>query len=1263
MALFGQQDKVVLDWDKPQKWETIHTKNTFPSTKSNATWFDATLKKLVFEYQTHQYLSAETLQITEVIASDVNEEELYDLNVHELDTVFSVEVAKTYQRGKLGWVVNAQPFYVENGRPKRVESFVIRPQFINLNSSLNTTKKISSNSVLSTGSWFRFSVEKSGVYKLSYDFLSRLGLSLNTTNPNHLQVYGNGGRMIPILNKDVETYTNEEIPIQVIGAEDGRFDSSDYILFYAEGPDQWNEESQTHRNLFTQQTTYFIGVRNQPAKRIQFPQTPAATPSKIFQVAQVELFHELELENMAKQGRRWFGETFIYEPEQTFEFTLSDRFSGSGVRVDVKAAALSSVSSSLKVDVAGSQMNFSFPEKADSVEGTEDSANPIGKTLTKGQRFLNINPGANDLQLKMSYENNGNPLGSAFLDFIKVHYQRELKGSDQQYICQIDHASEPLSSLEFNNTESIMGVWDITNRFDVLAYEIDSENTQLTTSQKGLRKYLVFPKNDFFEPKFHPQGSRVQNQDIHSKLSPKGGASTVDYLIITNTTLKSEAQRLAEFHKNFSGLNAVVLSLDEIYNDFNTGNPDIGAIRNAIKFAYDQATNPNNKIKYVCLFGDTTFDYQNRISINNNIVPTFYSYESFSLTSSFMSDDYYAMMDPLEGSLAFSDKMDLAVGRILADDVASARSAVDKIIRYHDKKNYGAWRNTFLLISDDVDRDWETTIQENLDKLGDQLAYQKPFVNVKKIHLDSYQQEVGAGGDRYPAVNAAIKSQLNLGTLTLSYFGHGSEDGLASERIFDKADATSLYNPNRLPLVVTATCEFSRFDNPFRITAGELTFANPNGGAIGLVSTTRQIFVNNGITYNNQFTKELYAYGSEDYPSVGEALRRAKANFSGTAQRRIVFYIGDPALKLAIPKPKVVLTHFNDKPIDQALDTLKALSKVKFKGAVLDATNQPLTDYNGEASLIVFDKEAERTTLANDGIKPVMKFKQLGETVFNGKATIENGLFELSFIVPKDIQLPVGKARISLYAQQKDQFIDQAGVYTEIPIGGLDNAATNDTQGPSISLYMNDLSFVNGGITNESPILLAVLSDESGINTAGGIGHDIMAVIDHDTANPFVLNQYYQTDKDTYQSGQLQYALRNLEPGLHTISLTAWDVYNNSSTQDIQFLVLDNNDLVLDRVLNYPNPFVSHTEFWFQHNKPFEPLEVTVQVFTISGKQLWSTRQTITTDGFLSREIAWDGRDAYGQAVGKGVYVYTISVKSTLSNMSAKKTEKLVILR
>tara|TARA_R110001606_G_C15397819_1_gene652439 strand:- start:4911 stop:6764 length:1854 start_codon:yes stop_codon:yes gene_type:complete len=617
------------------------------------------------------------------------------------------------------------------------------------------------------------------------------------------------------------------------------------------------------------------------------------------------------------------------------------------------------------------------------------------------------------------------------------------------------------------------------------------------------------------------------------------------------------------------------------------------------------------------------------------------------------------MLDPNEGLMFTSDTVDVASGRIPVSTVQQATEVVDKILSYYNAASFGDWRNTITLIADDIDETSDITLQSGVEKIADSIKKNNPIFNVNKIYADAYKQETSSGGERYPQVKLAFTNAIEKGSLIVDYFGHGGEDGLASERILEVPQIQSFNNPKTLPLFITVTCEFSRFDNPLRVTAGELTFWNKNGGAASLITTTRQIFISVGQNFNERLLKILLQFNNENV-SISESLMETKNGFF-SFQKFFVYYLGDPAMKLAVPKPKVQITKMNGINIAQSLDTLKALSKVSFEGVVTDNSNQILTDFNGTLSTTIFDKPIQKTTLDNDNFGVKMNFDSRESKLFRGKSSVTNGAFKFDFIVPKDIKVAFGNGKLSFYASNAKE--DKSGANFDIVVGGINPNATNDTVGPELSIYMNDESFIDGGNTNTSPNLIVSLSDVSGINTSiTSIDHDIVAILDDDQANPIILNDFYETELNDFTKGKAVYQLRDLSVGNHTLKIKAWDTYNNSSETTLNFMVVSDSGLVLDNVLNYPNPFVNYTEFWFNHNKPNEPLEVQVQIFTISGKIIKTINRTIQTTGNLSRSINWNGLDDFGNRLGKGVYVYKLKVKSTISNQYSEKYEKLVIL-
>ena len=618
------------------------------------------------------------------------------------------------------------------------------------------------------------------------------------------------------------------------------------------------------------------------------------------------------------------------------------------------------------------------------------------------------------------------------------------------------------------------------------------------------------------------------------------------------------------------------------------------------------------------------------------------------------------MMDAQEGTLSFSDKQDVATGRYPVTTIQEAKLAVDKTLNYYNKDAFGDWRNSITVVADDPDKSSEFVLQETVERISDDIALNKPIFNIKKIYADAYKQQTSAGGERYPDVNKAITTAVENGTLVIDYYGHGGEDGWANERILEVPQIQGWVNPNTLPLFITVTCEFAKLDNPLRLTAGEYVFNNSQGGATSLITTTREIFISVGQAFNENLVTKLFAFNGEDL-SIAQALMAMKNNFN-TSQRLFVYYFGDPALKLAQPKGNIKITKMNGVDITQAIDTLKALSKVSFEGVITDNNNAVLNDFNGILSTTIFDKSLNKSTLDNDNFGKKLNFDAIESKIYRGRATVTNGTFKFDFIVPKDIRIAFGKGKMSFYAE--NQITDKAGYNFDVTVGGIDENAPDDTQGPKVSLFMNDTSFLEGGTTNQSPVFIAKLEDESGINTSlTAVDHDLIAILDDDQANPIILNDFYQTELDDFKKGKVSFQLSNLSTGEHTIKFKAWDTYNNLSEASLVFNVVTDNGITLNHVLNYPNPFVNYTEFWFEHNRPNEPLEVQIQIFTISGKLVKTINKSIQTSGTLSREITWNGLDDFGAKIGKGVYVYKLSVKSVTTQDKVEKIEKLVILR
>lgn len=1267
---FSQQRNVSINWNGHRILQTGYTSITVPSFDSNHFSYDQINGMRYFaEWKESGLINESNASITNISYSIISSQDLKDVNRSTIPTELKFRIANVDGRGEKSVYFEISPIVREGNVYRRINSFT-------LNYSIGAARNAASserfsnitNSVLASGNWYRFYVDTTGVHRLSRNFLSQLGIDVNSVNPRNIKIYGNGGAMLPYRNSQTQFIDVQENAIYVQGEEDGSFDNNDFILFYAQGPRGFNQEQNTHINLYTDRTYYYLNIGSDAGKRI----TPINQPTDDadFQINNFQdyTFYESDEFNLVKLGRRWFGDKFDVENERNFSFEIPNVDTSAPVNVQIVLGSVSELPSSMGVSVNGNSSSVNLP-----------TINPDG-FIYGTQAFYNnsINVSGEAIDIELNYDNGGNPIASAYVDYITLRSTRQLAFVEDAQLSFRNNSvasNSGIAQYNISNASAVDQVWDVTDILNVQSVQNDNaSNFSFKVNSGELREYIAFSISDAMVPNVDAS-VQVPNQNLKGTIltDNQGQFQDLDYLIITPQIFLGQAERLAEINRFHNNITVKVITLQEIYNEFSTGNPDIAAIRNFVRYIYDNASTAANRIKYVGLFGDASYDYKDRINNNTNFVPSWFSLNSFSVTNSLISDDFYGMMGDSEGTLISTDRLDIAVGRMLADSPQRAKEIVDKIEAYYAEDSYGSWRNNVLLVSDDIDEEFERVLQETTDQVATDLKVQKPFINSIKVHSDAFLQQASAGGDRYPEVNEAFQNAINVGVLLVNYFGHGGELGLADERIFDINDSQAINNNCRFNCFVTVTCEYTKYDNPDLQTAGEFTYWNTRGGAVALITTTRQIFVNVGSAYNDILEDYLFAYGSNDYPSMAEALRQTKLDpiLAGSSQNRLVHFIGDPAMKLAVPRPSIQLTHINDVPITQTTDVLQALGRVKLSGEVTDESGNLLSNYNGILTATVFDKEIERRTLANDGIQDsngtiFLDFTTLGEIIFKGQATITNGVFEFNFVVPRDIGVPVGPGKVSFYAKRNNVLEDQTGFSLDIQVGGINQNAEEDNIGPLINLFMNDENFISGGITNESPTLLAKLQDDNGINTASGIGHDITAILDGDETNPFVLNDYYQANVDDYTNGTVTFNFRDLEPGLHTLTLKAWDVYNNSSTSEIQFEVFNNNELlVVENVLNYPNPFVNYTEFWFNHNSS-DALDISVQIFTVSGKLVRTLNGQTNTSGkstsTLSRDIVWDGRDDFGDKIGKGVYIYKLKVKSQRLNIQVEKIEKLVIL-
>lgn len=1157
-------------------------------------------------------------------------------------------------------ILDLTPLVLQNNILKKIISFEI--EYTLVPKIQTRTYSTIHDSPLATGNWYKFAVDTTGVYKLSRSFINSLGLNTSNANPKNIKIYGNGGRMLKELNSDFRYDDIQENAIYFEGEDDGVFNNNDFILFYAEGPDTWEHnlttEKATHKtNIYSDKAYYFITVNEGLGKRIQNESEITGTSTNTITTFNDFMIHEKEEFNFDSFGQEFYGENFQIEDTQNFTFNFTNLNANIPISIKMKSGATEACNFILNVD--GSNVinyNISGPGNTD-----------VGGTF-HGSGIFNA---TNDLiTTEVIFNNNGQPSTRAYLDYIEINGVKNLIVNEKQFSFRNYQSTQTNNIVEYQiqNNDNIFQLWNVTDKINVsnIVNQGTGSNFSFKSLGDTLKEYIIVNANDYFEPEQIRQ-SLVGNQNLHA-------IQDIDYLIITPDELRDQAQRLADYHEENSGYTTLIVSPEKIYNEFSSGAQDITAIRDFVRHLYMNASTPEKRVRYVLMFGDTSFDFKNIEGNNDSInLMAYQSIDSFDLATSFVSDDFFGMMDETEGVFAksyssISDRQDVATGRMPVKNIAEAKSAIDRTLAYYSSEALGKWRNQITLVTDDVDnQNFNYTLEITTEQIADNIKNNFPVYNITKIYADAFVQEISAGGERYPIVKEAITNAVERGTLILNYFGHGGENGWASERFLDVPQVQNWYNEKTLPLFSTITCEFSRFDNPSRNTAGEFLFSNSNGGSVNMLTTTREVFITFGGNFNTILMNNLLLDNEVNNYSIAEVLMNSK-NQSGNGQRLFIYFFGDPAMKLPIAKPDIKITEMNDVDVNVSLDTIKALSHVYFKGVITNNTGTVLPDFNGELFATIYDKSVDRLTLNNDnfvtsnGVPAILEFDSRESKIFSGKASVVNGNWEFDFIAPRDIRIAYGKAKLSFYAD--DNLIDKAGYNTAITIGGINENAPEDDVGPTIRLFMNDESFIDGGNTNESPMFLAILEDPSGINTSlTAVDHDIIAILDNDESSPIIMNDFYETELNDFTKGRVEFPFRNLEVGLHTLKFKCWDTYNNSSEATLNFVVVSDNKLVLDNVLNYPNPFLNYTEFWFNHNKPNESLEAQVQIFTVSGKLIKTLNQSVLTNGTHSRSITWDGLDDFGNKIGKGVYIYKLSVRTLTNGLKSEKFEKLVILQ
>ena len=1089
----------------------------------------------------------------------------------------------------------------------------------------------SQTSILSNGDWYKIGVVESGIFKIDKNFLENNNISSDNIDPNKIQVYGSGyNGALPQLNSESNKINPEEIQIKIYGNSDDIFDDNEFIYFYLQSPDKiyFDYESnkvKTEKNIYTDTAYYFIKINGDISREINLEKSTTNYDDEVNDVF-FNYRYENDLYNIIQSGRFWFGE--IFSPGNSINIPLLEFFiENSKVFLEFGLVSRSTVPSSFTVSVDNSELStFEMNTIKEGIYG-----NKILRQVENTE--YNYLPNSGFINLKYS----GNNSAISYLDYVDITGKIELKYSlftnlffyslpqNKSFFRKYNISTNKTHGLDLDGKNNLK-FWNISNPYQITELETIKENDKyyVIKNDSVYSRNLLFDLDDLVYPIF---SQKLENSDIFNSNNP-------DLLIITHSIFFQEAQRIKALREQ-EGLSVTITNINDIYNQFSSGNQDISSIRNFIKYIYNISS---KKLKYVILFGDCSYDYKFRVPNNTNFIPIYQSYNSSNNIYSFSSDDYFGFLESDEGiwieNLNGDHDLEVSIGRIPSNNISEAKDYVDKLYLYSQKNQVkGDWKKNIYLISDDGDNNVHQNDAENHFNL---LNEQNPEYNIRKIYLDNFKQEVIDGVKVSPQTKFKVDEAIERGSLIVNYIGHGNEFFWTEEKILDDNSIYNWNNRSKLPLFITATCEFGKFDDPLITSGGELLLNKGNGGAIALLTTTRPVFSQTNFRLNNQFYKNVFKKNDDEYRRLGDIFVDTKNNsLSGPINRNFAL-LGDPSLKLIYPKYNILI---ND------IDTLKSGAKVVITGDIVDQNNEKIKNFNGEVFSEVFDKMSLNQTLGDESTP--YNFNEWDDIIFKGYSSVINGAFSFEFTVPVNIDYNFDKGRINLFATDTILF-QEAIDHSDFIIGGTSNQFNSDEEGPEINIFIDDMNFISGDEVSKSPLLIVEAYDQSGLNLTNMNSYQKMIGIVDDTTIIY-LNDYFTYNKDDYQRGIIRYPLGDLGSGRHKIEIKITDNYNNLSSNSVVFIIGENNRLNIKNVMNFPNPFSDYTTFKFDLPQEDQSIFVNLEIYDLRGNKVYNYTHTYEFSPLVVEDIYWNGNDLNNYPLPQGIYIYKLHVNNLVN--------------
>lgn len=1105
-----------------------------------------------------------------------------------------------------------------------------------LTSAWADSSRYASESVLNSGKWVKIQVAEDGIYKLTAADLKKMGFS----NLDKVAVYGYGGWP---LDEDFSTTYIDDVPEVAV------WRSADYLLFYGKGPRKWeyssSDKSFIHtNNPYSNYGYYFVSEKETTGRTME---KAASAAGATLQVTTFDdyVLHEEELVSVNSSGRELYGESFTSTLSRDFTISVP------GITNDEGKATLSFISrgnGTITMNVDGNALiSGSVSVPSDEYEVARELYRERAWMADKGET----------VKVNIGYSTTGHK--NVHLNYFRLQMKRQLKVYDNYTFFRSLSARGNASRFVIQGADASTLVFDVTDGVNPQQMETSLNGTELSFSipaSASLREFVVVKPSQIKAP---VTVGEVANQNLHA-------LPQQDMIIIAQPNFTTQAERLAEAHRTKDNLTVRVVTPESIYNEFSSGTPDATAYRRFMKMFYDRQTSEADAPKYLLLFGDGSFDNRKLTSAwksvdMSNMLLTYQTENSLS-SQSYVIDDYFGFLDDADNKKSLQNKkLCLGIGRFPIRTVEQATQMVDKVISYMENKNTGSWKNNLCFMADDGSNTdgFMTEHMEFADQLAGYVESEHPEFLVNKLYYDAYKKDMTAG--TYPDVRSGLQKLLKDGLLLFNYTGHGGTTALSDEKVLTQTDINQ-FTYTHLPVWVTATCDFTRFDD-LNTSAGEDVFLNKSSGGIALFTTVRVAYSRPNFPINDNVIRNLFERNNGRRRTLGEVMQATKNTLSSVYKLGFCL-IGDPAVKMAYPEFGMKVTTVNGQSVDGNSISFKALEKITVEGEVLDASGQLVTDFTGIVNPTVKDSKVTVTCLKNSNKddSPAFTFTDYPNTIFIGNDSVRNGKFSFTFTVPKDISYSNLQGKMNLYAVDTESGNEAQGNFDNFIVGGTSDTAETDTIGPEIrALYLNDTTFVDGGQVNTTPYFVAELWDKSGVNITGSsVGHDMMLVIDESTVLSYNLNSYYELLPGEDGTGIVKFPIPALEPGKHTAEFWVWDILNNSTVRTFTFEVVEGLKPFLFDVIATPGIAREQVTFHLMHNRPESRMRVGIMVYDLAGRQLWKHEESGTSGLFENYTVSWDLTSG-GARMRPGVYIYRAAI-STDNSKDATKARKFIIL-